>query len=143
LQTETSSNQHHSINISTSLNLTSEELRIVEIYNSNPVVISQQAKRVDEINMSTEKRSQGISDTVILEKQAQGNYWLVGREVLYLMPRRGFNINRSTVDTFKALFKCHGSKATSKFKLIKPANVVIIDNSQTWKLTERGIIEFE
>ena len=45
--------------------------------------------------------------------------------------------------TFKALFKCHGSKATNKFKLIKPAKVVMIGSSQTWQLTERGIIEFK
>lgn len=59
------------------------------------------------------------------------------------MPRRGFNIHRSTVHTFRALFKCHGSQATNKFKLIKPAKVVMIGSSQTWQVTERGIIEFE
>jgi hypothetical protein len=142
-QPETTSNQHHSINTATALNLTPEESRIVETYNSNPVVISQQAKQVSETNTSITKRSQGINEAVVLEKQAQGHYWLIGRETLYLMPRRGFNINRSTVDTFKALFKCHGSKATNKFKLIKPAKLVMIGSSQTWQLTERGIIEFE
>ena len=142
-QPEKTPNQHYSINTATSLDITPEESRIVETYNSNPVVISQQAKQVCETNTSIEKRSQGINEAVVLEKQAQGHYWLVGREVLYLMPRRGFNINRSTVDTFKALFKCHGSKATNKFKLIKPAKVVMIGSSQTWQLTERGIIEFK
>ncbi len=137
------SNQDNSINISTELNLTSEELRIVETYNYNPVIISQQAKQVSETTTSIEKRSQGINDTVVLEKQSQGHYWLVGKETLYLMPRRGFKINRSTVDTFKALFQFRGSKVPSKFKLIKPAQVAMIINSQTWQLTERGIIEFE
>jgi hypothetical protein len=142
-QQETTSNQHHSINTSTSLNLTPEESRIVETYNSNPVVISQQAKQISETKGSIEKRSQSINEAVVLEKQSQGHYWLVGRETLYLMPRRGFNLNRSTVDTFKALFQCRGSKTISKFKLLKPAKVVMIDSSQNWQLTEKGIIEFE
>jgi hypothetical protein len=142
-QPETTSNQHHSINTATALNLTHEESQIVETYNSNPVVISQQAKQVSETKGSIEKRSQGINEAVVLEKQSQGHYWLVGRETLYLMPRRGFNLNRSTVDTFKALFQCMGSKATNKFKLMKPAKVVMIDSSQNWQLTEKGIIEFE
>jgi len=141
-QQETTSNQHHSIT-STSLNLTPEELRIVENYNSNPVIISQQARQVAETNASIEKRINGSHEAVFLERQPQGHYWLVGTERLYLMPKRGFNINRSTVDSLKALFKCQGSKVTSKFKLIKAAKVSMIGNSQTWQLNERGIIEFE
>ncbi|MDP5337589.1 MAG: hypothetical protein NWQ28_03315 [Nodularia sp. (in: cyanobacteria)] len=142
-QEEKISNQNNSSSMPTKLNLHPEELRIVETYNSNPVLISQQAKQVSETTTSIEKRSQGINDTVVLEKQSQGHYWLVGKETLYLMPRRGFKINRSTVDTFKALFQFRGSKVPSKFKLIKPAQVAMIANSQTWQLTERGIIEFE
>ena len=44
---------------------------------------------------------------------------------------------------FECMFKCQGSQATDKFKLIKPAKVVMIGSSQTWQVTERGIIEFE
>ncbi|MDZ7957864.1 MAG: hypothetical protein RMY34_08140 [Aulosira sp. DedQUE10] len=142
-QQETTSNQDNSINIFTRLNLTPEELLIVETYNSNPVIISQKAKQVSETNSSIEKRREGSNEAIVIEKQPQGYYWLVGRDTLYLVPRRGFNINRSTVDTFKALFKCQGSKVTSKFKLIKPAKVVMIGNSSNWQLIERGIIEFE
>lgn len=142
-QQETISTQHQVANTSNSLNLNPEELRIVETYNSNPVLISQQARQVSETSSSIQNRSRGINEAVVLERQSQGLYWLFGKDILYLMPRRGFKLNRSTVDTFRALFQCQGSKATSKLKLLKPATVVMIDNTKNWQLTEKGIIEFE
>ncbi|MTJ52373.1 hypothetical protein FJR38_06665 [Anabaena sp. UHCC 0253] len=143
LPEKTTSQQEKLINTSSSVNLNAQELRIVEAYNSNPVIISQQAKQVAETNTSIEKRIQGNIEAIVLEKQAQGYYWLIGREQLYVMPRKHLNINRATVESIRILFECKGSKATSKFKLLKPAKVVMIGNSQTWQLTERGIIEFE
>ncbi|MBD2663530.1 hypothetical protein B6N60_03426 [Richelia sinica FACHB-800] len=140
---EITSNQQQAVNTANSLNLNPDELRIVETYNSNPVVISQQAKQVSETSSSIQNRSQGINEAVVLERQAQGLYWLFGRDTLYLMPKRGFGFSRSTIDTFRALFQIRGSKVTSKFKLLKPAKVVMIGSSQTWQLTEKGIIEFE
>ncbi|MEA5577358.1 hypothetical protein [Anabaena sp. UHCC 0451] len=142
-QQEIISNQQQAVNTANSLTVTPEELHIVETYNSNPVVISQQARQVSETSSSIQNRSQGINEAVVLERQNQGLYWLFGRDTLYLMPKRGFSFSRSTIDTFRALFQIRGSRVTSRFKLLKPAKVVMIGSSQTWQLTEKGIIEFE
>ncbi|MEA5581770.1 hypothetical protein VB620_10520, partial [Nodularia harveyana UHCC-0300] len=144
-QQKTISDQDTPMKTSTIVNLNSQEVRIVEAYNSNPAIISQTAKQVSETTASIDKRRQGNSEAIVLEKQAQGYYWLIGREQFYLMPKNGLKINRATVESLEALFDFQGSKVTSqsKFKLIKPAKVAVIVTSQSWQLTERGIIEFE
>ncbi|MFM2060808.1 MAG: hypothetical protein RLZZ507_478 [Cyanobacteriota bacterium] len=129
---------------SVNLNLSPQEIQIVGVYNSNQVAsISQKAKPVSEANSSIEKRSQGNNEAVVLEIQTQGYYWLLTtKDILYVMPRKHLNINRATIESLKVLFE-YQTKATNKFKLLKPAKVVMIENTKTWQLTEKGIIEFE
>lgn len=130
--------------VNSAVHLSPQEIQIVEMYNSNQfIAIAQRANTVSETNYSIENRSQGKNEAVVLEIQPKGYYWLcVTRDQLYVMPIKYLTINQTTVASLRVIFEYQG-KETSKFKLIKPAKVVMIENTKTWQLTEKGIIQFE
>ncbi|MBE9058056.1 hypothetical protein [Sphaerospermopsis sp. LEGE 08334] len=130
--------------VNSTVHLSPQEIQIVEVYNSNQfIAIAQRANTVAETNYSIENRSQGKNEAVVLEIKPKGYYWLcVTRDQLYIMPIKYLTINQTTVASLRVIFEYQG-KETSKFKLIKPAKVVMIENTKTWQLTEKGIIQFE
>jgi hypothetical protein len=131
--------------VNIAVNLSPQEIQIMEVYNSNQFTnISQRATTISETVSSIENRRQGNNEEVVLEINPKGYYWLyITRDKLfYVMPIKYLTINQTTVSSLRVIFAYQG-KETSKFKLVKPARVVMIEKTRTWELIEKGIIEFE
>jgi hypothetical protein len=141
---------HQSVNsnLYSQSDISNSDSNLLSAYNLNSRSLSQSATTVSESEYTAEQRRLGRSVRSILESNNRGNYWILSEgSNEYLFPKRGIKINEHNYHTITAFFECmfkyHGSQATNKFKLIKPAKVVMIGSSQTWQVTERGIIEFE
>jgi hypothetical protein len=135
-------------NLYSQSNISNSDSNLLSAYNLNSRSLSQSATTVSESEYTAEQRRLGRSVRSILESNNRGNYWILSEgSNEYLFPKGGMKINEHNYHTiaafFECMFKCQGSQATDKFKLIKPAKVVMIGSSQTWQVTERGIIEFE
>lgn len=76
------------------------------------------------------------------ELKDRGDYWIINQQ--YLVPRLKFKINVHNSKTISISFECRNDNdlTSDSFLLIKPAKVAMIDNSENWQLTEKGIIEF-
>ena len=141
---------HQSVNsnLYSQSDISNSDSNLLSAYNLNSRSLSQSATTVSESEYTAEQRRLGRSVRSILESNNRGNYWILSEgSNEYLFPKGGMKINEHNYHTITAFFECmfkyHGSQATNKFKLIKPAKVVMIGSSQTWQVTERGIIEFE
>jgi hypothetical protein len=127
-------------------NLLPEETKLVNLYNENPKIFSDNYKVevVSETEESINQRHLIISQPII-EKHRHGNYWILkpsGCE--YLVPKENFKINEHSYNAVEALFECLDYQASGslEFKLVKPAKVSSITGSEKWQLEERGIIQF-
>ncbi|MFM2060809.1 MAG: hypothetical protein RLZZ507_479 [Cyanobacteriota bacterium] len=76
------------------------------------------------------------------EYKNQGEYWIVNNR--YLVPKFNFKINTYVYEFLSLFFECrnYNNSTCDSFILINPAHVAMIDNSENWQVTEKGIIEF-
>lgn len=124
--------------------LTSEEYKLVNDYQKNKDQLSKVAIEVN-LTQETMDANRLGSPEIIFKKVPGGSYWIINREgCKYLVPKKGFRINQYNLRTTEDLFECWGypSGNSKDFQLLKPATVSESPESETWKLLDRGTLQF-
>ncbi|MDJ0662346.1 MAG: hypothetical protein QNJ42_23095 [Crocosphaera sp.] len=143
--TTSSSNQEATpIKTSSDRELSWQEHQLIEKYNKKKESLVD-CITVSETKQSTEDRRLGKSQTVILEENRRGNYWIVEQEgMTYLIPSDNLRLNEYNYKTVEAVFECRGYQIniSSNFKLKQPAIVKQTTDGMNWQLKKPGILEF-
>ncbi len=80
---------------------------------------------------------------LLLTKAEDGDYWATNFKNLdYLVPKANLSITADNYTNFKNIFICYGYQADTvqKAKLLKPARVSPLEESETWELVQQGIV---
>jgi uncharacterized coiled-coil DUF342 family protein len=129
---------------STEKPLTSEEHKLVSNYQHNKDKLSKTAIEVNVTSGTIDANRLG-SQEVFLEKTIRGNYWIINWEgYKYLVPSKNIRLNSFNLRTIEALFECQAYQSgnSKDFQLLKPATVSELPEGETWKLVDRGILQF-
>ena len=133
--------------LESSSELTKEMEEIIQYYvKDTDGTIEEQATVLALTEESLDKSRSEHNDNIELRKDEQGSYFAVKHNrsgIIYLLPSKDLSINRYTQYSIELLYRiesdCYSEEASTS--LLKPAVVEKIENNDTWKLKEKGIIE--
>ncbi len=119
--------------------LTLEEL--LEIYHKSPEIF----RKFPMINASIQENGNQLT-TILLKEFDNGNYWLIieRHPIYYLLPKSNLKIDDSEYQNIQVLFtlKNYQNQNSIHFNVKKPAIVSRTGDNNSWKLDEKGILEF-
>ncbi|MBD2337771.1 hypothetical protein H6G64_12350 [Calothrix sp. FACHB-156] len=120
------------------------EAQLIQIYNDVPQILLKNSLIV-ELTANSYRDVKG-HDPILLENDANGKYWIITTDIdkFFLIPSINIKLNIHKITTVRKLFNFHGdiSSVDSHFILIKPAKISSQASGKTWKLEEKGILEF-
>ncbi|MBD2360304.1 hypothetical protein H6G36_03660 [Anabaena minutissima FACHB-250] len=133
-------------NLDTTQSFVSSEQIITREYNQNRKQVCKNASEVSETVDSINQRRLGVNHSVILEKVSKnkGNYCIIPEQGFsYLLPKDNLRINEYNYETVTILFDCYNYQPgrSSDFRLKTPA-VVVTENHDTWRLQQKGELQF-
>lgn len=120
---------------------------LVDIFNNNPKLFSQNAIEVSETSESIDNRLLDYNQPVVLEKVSRnkGIAWVINIDSSdLLIPKNNLKINEYNYQTIESLFTCKDYKSgqSDDFRLVKPAKLTPKEKGETWELTEKGELQF-
>jgi hypothetical protein len=89
----------------------------------------------------------GQTQDIILNTESRGKYWLyLDGEKIYLLPKQKMKVPEDQLSQVEELFDCNNYHEHNydNFTLTKPAVLISqgSGNNQTWKLIEKGTLQF-
>lgn len=127
-------------------NLSDEEIKIVESYNSNLDLSNLfDLFPVSPTKDSINQRRSGTITTYFEEDNRLGNYVIItGENGQYLLPKHNFRITTHNLESLMHFFQSDREIDTEEIKsfiLIKPGIVFQKSSQSQWQLIDRGLIE--
>ncbi|WP_126147504.1 hypothetical protein [Synechococcus elongatus] len=115
--------------------------KVLDLYGEVPQVLTPYCRRAA-IN---QEQSQG--QTSVLERNSQGNYWVLQLrdQGLLLLPRPGAFNRLVALESLRELFDCTGElrgDGSDEFCVVEPARLGLIKRHQCWQLEKRGQLQF-
>jgi hypothetical protein len=141
------SSTNTSVVASPNVSFTNEELNLLKEYNSNPfevpVSLRDRAATVTIDDETFNRLRNGDESNIAFKSDRKGNYFVITRGGFrYLVPTKSKKITALTYTITKAIYKCSGFSENYKdFSLLKPA-LVSEESTDSWKLSQAGILEF-
>lgn len=120
---------------------------LLDIYNTNPNLIEQDAIKVLETTNSIQKKRAGINQQIVLEQANKSNYWVVYNntyKACWLFFDNNMRISEYRHQDIQALFECYNYQPEySRFELVKPAKLIsLATEERKWIVEELGILKF-
>lgn len=120
------------------------EAQLIQIYNDVPQILLKNSLIV-ELTANSYRDVKG-NDPILLENDANGKYWIITTDIdkFFLIPSINIKLKIHKITTVRKLFDFHGdiSSVDNHFILVKPAKISSQASGKTWKLEEKGILEF-
>ncbi|HLO85394.1 MAG TPA: hypothetical protein VK203_10335 [Nostocaceae cyanobacterium] len=116
----------------------------VSTYNKKPSVFADYTTEIAETQESINQRRFGLLQPAVFQevKKGKGTFWMLGKEIQYLIPKADFTINEDNLITIQTLFYCRGNmRFNAIFQLVKPGLLKPINTNQ-WQVAELGILYF-
>lgn len=120
-------------------------IKLIEDYNSNPNSIVQNAIEVKEGEDTNYLLHVGFPIVMIKVNQNQGFCLVLNiNNSYYLVPKYDLKLNNDNYSVLNCFFIFHDyrQKYYQRFKLIKPAALVSIEKEKSWRLKEKGELQF-
>ena len=137
-----------SLGVDASTDLDREEDWIIQHYNQDTNALLTYAQSVSVTETSVNEIWKSKANQIIFEESFDENeYWLLQVENssnIYLVPSHNLRIN-TNFKVIKNIFKLDNyslQNEQNEYNLVKPAKV-ITSGTDTWKLIEKGILNFE
>jgi hypothetical protein len=111
--------------------------KILDIYHESSQVLEPICKRV--------ALSANNDNLLILERNAQGNYWVLqlADQGFFLLPRTAAFVRISALESMQKLFETEGETSNIEnyqFIISRPAKLNLLKRNLRWQLTEKGLI---
>ena len=111
--------------------------KILDIYHESSQVLEPICKRV--------ALSANNDNLLILERNAQGNYWVLqlADQGFFLLPRPAPFLRISALESMQKLFETEGETSNIEnyqFIISRPAKLNLLKRNLRWQLTEKGLI---
>lgn len=115
--------------------------KVLDLYGEVPQVLMPYCRR------AVINREQNQGDLCLLERNSQGNYWVLQLrdQGLLLLPRPGAFNRLAALESLPELFDCLGDRrgdGTDEFCVVEPARLSLIKRHQRWQLEKRGQLQF-
>ncbi len=119
------------------------DFQLIELYHLAPQIFANTAIKVSLAEASVQQESRG---GICLTERESGLLWIVSidSETYRLFPKDTLVVNTHLINRISTLFIFQGHQGleTKDFRLIKPAKVAQMPNSQQWILEEPGELDF-
>lgn len=120
------------------------ETKLVELYNTEPKSLAQEATKVAIVKDSYYQDRLGGNQAAFLKQDDRKGEFFVLRDgrYEYLFPSTKFKVNQYNLATLEKLFICHGYETSNsgEFKLVKAA--IVSSQGEEWILREQGELNF-
>ncbi|MDZ7957863.1 MAG: hypothetical protein RMY34_08135 [Aulosira sp. DedQUE10] len=122
------------------------ETQLVQVYNDVPQILFKNSLIV-ELTAKSYYRDVQDNEPILLENDENGKYWMITTDIdkFFLVPSINIKLHIHKLTTVEKLFDFYGISPSvdSHFILVKPAKVSSQASGKTWKLEEKGILEFK